>query len=191
MLVQACLRGGFLAALAQIICFSTADGNADREHREEMLAKDSDGLASPLLYARRLICILGAGRNADGVSREAVLSFAGFRPGMQSLVPVNLRTFDQRYLEKGRVSSALCTRWLPCCSGANYISAFLPLTETQIDIASGRNVGQGQFMGWRPCYCIPDGSSAFWELTKMQIDFPGKLCCHLLASGRACSLWWP
>ena len=29
-LVQPCLRSGFLAALAQIICFSTADGNADR-----------------------------------------------------------------------------------------------------------------------------------------------------------------
>ena len=37
MLVQPCLRSGFLAALAQIICFSTADGNADREDREEML----------------------------------------------------------------------------------------------------------------------------------------------------------
>ena len=46
-------------------------------------------------------------------------------------------------------------------------------------------------MGWRPCYWIPDDSSAFWELAKMQMDFPGALCCHLLASGQACSLWWP
>ena len=121
MFVQPCLHGGFLAALAQIICFSTADGNADREHREEMLAKDSDGLASSLLYTRRLICILGAGQNADRLSREAVLSFAGFRSGMQSLVAISLRTPDQRYLEKGRVGSALSTRWLPCCSGANYL----------------------------------------------------------------------
>ena len=87
-----------------------------------MLAKASDGLASLLLYTRRLICILGAGQNADGVSREAVLSFAGFRSGMQSLVPtVSLRTPDPRYLEKARVRSALSTRWLPCCSGANYL----------------------------------------------------------------------
>ena len=125
MFVQPCLHGGFLAALAQIICFSTADGNADRVRRDEMLAKDSDGLASLLLYTRRLICILGAGRNADGLSREAVLSFAGFRSGMQSLVPVNLRTFDQRYLEKdGKGScwfSLVCAvaSWVLC--GANYL----------------------------------------------------------------------
>ena len=134
MLVQACLRGGFLAALAQIICFSTADGNADREHREEMLAKDSDGLASSLLYARRLICILGAGQIADGVSREAVLSFAGFRSGMQSLVPVNLRTFHQRYLEKdGKGScwfSLVCAvaSWLLWCK----LSAFCDASRMQI-----------------------------------------------------------
>ena len=73
---------------------------------------------------RRLICILGAGQNADGLSHSAVLSFAGFRSGMQSLV-------------------------------------------------------------------APDDPSAFWELAKMQMDFPGALCCHLLASGQACSLWWP
>ena len=76
-----------------------------------MLAKASDGLASLLLYTRRLICILGAGQNADGVSREAVLSFAGFRSGMQSL----------RCLEKARVGSALSAQWLPGCSGANYL----------------------------------------------------------------------
>ena len=46
MLVQPCLRSGFLAALAQIICFSTADGNADREDPEDMVAKVSYGLAS-------------------------------------------------------------------------------------------------------------------------------------------------
>ena len=121
MLVQPWLRGGFLAAQAQIICFSTADGNADREHREEMLAKDSDGLASLLLYTRRLICILGAGQNADGLSRDAVLSFAGFRSGMQSLVPISLRTPDPKYLEKAHVGSALSARWIPRCSGANYL----------------------------------------------------------------------
>ena len=85
-----------------------------------MLAKASFGLASFLLYTIRLIWILGAGQNADGLSREAVLPFAGFRSGMQSLVAIGLRTPDQRYLEKGRVGSALSTRWLPCCSGANY-----------------------------------------------------------------------
>ena len=56
--------------------------------------KDSDGLASLLLDTRRLICILGAGQNADGVSRGAVLSFAGIRSGMQSLVAISLRTPD-------------------------------------------------------------------------------------------------
>ena len=86
-----------------------------------MLAKDSDGLPSFLIYTRRLICILGAGQNADGLSRGAVLSFAGFRSGMQSLVAISLRTPDQRYLEKGRVGSGLSKRWLPCCSGANYL----------------------------------------------------------------------
>ena len=187
MLVQPCLRSGFLAALAQIICFITADRNADREHREEMLAKDSDGLASSLLYARRLI--LGAGRNADGVSREAVLSFAGIRSGMQSLVPVNLRTFDQRYLEKDGKGS--CWFSLVCAVASwllwRKLSAFLRLTETQID-SIGKKCWPRPVMGWRPCYCIPDDSSAFWELAKMQMEFPGKLCCHLLASGRACSL---
>ena len=121
MLVQPWLRGGFLAAQAQILCFRTADGNADRVRREEMLAKDSDGLASLLLYTRRLICILGAGQNADGLSRDAVLSFAGFRSGMPSLVPISLRTPDPKYLEKAHVGSALSARWIPRCSGANYL----------------------------------------------------------------------
>ena len=86
-----------------------------------MLAKASFGLASFFLYTRRLICILGAGQNADGVSRGAVLSFAGFGPGMQSLVSISLRTPDQRSLETARVGSALSARWLPCCSGTNYL----------------------------------------------------------------------
>ena len=53
--------------------------------------------------------------------RGAVLSFAGFRPGMQSLVPISLRTPDPRSLEKGRVGSALSTRWLHGSSVANYL----------------------------------------------------------------------
>ena len=91
MLVQPCLRDGSLAALAQIICISTADGNA------------------------------------------------------------------------GQIDSI------------------------------GKKCWPRPVLGWRPSYYIPDDSSTFWELAKMQMDsdFPGKLCCHLLASGRACSLWWP
>ena len=42
------------------------------------------------------------------------------------------------------------------------------------------------------CHCMslvaPDDPSAFWEPAKMQMDFPGSLCCHLLASGRMQSL---
>ena len=41
--------------------------------------------------------------------------------GMQSLVSISLRTPDQRSLEKGRVGSALSTRWLHGISGANYL----------------------------------------------------------------------
>ena len=152
-----------------------------------MVAKVSYGLPSFLIYTRRLICILGAGQNADGLSREAVPSFAGFRSGMPSLVPISLRTPDQRYLEKGRVGSGLSAQWLP---GWRKLSAFLRLTETQIE-SIGKKCWRRTVMGWRPSYWIPDDSSAFWELAKMQMDFPGKLCCHLLASGRACSLWCP
>ena len=39
----------------------------------------------------------------------------------QSLVSISLRTPDQRSLEKGRVGSALSTRWLHGSSGANYL----------------------------------------------------------------------
>ena len=177
MFVQPCLHGGFLAALAQIICFSTADGNADREHREEMLAKDSDGLASSLLYARRLICILGAGQIADGVSREAVLSFAGFRSGMQSLVPVNLRTFDQRYLEKARVGSALSAQWLPGCSGANYLH-FVMLAEckyvtegSQLVFLSERTERKRNHLH------LASGSKCRWNDQMQEITV---MNCHLL-----------
>ena len=76
---------------------------------------------------------------------------------MQSLVPtISLRTPDQRYLEKGRVGSGLSARWLPCCSGANYLHFY---------------------GGWHPSYCIPDDSSAFWELAETQMDF-AVICWH-------------
>ena len=155
-----------------------------------MLAKDSDGLASLLLDTRRLICILGAGQNADGVSRGAVLSFAGFRSGMQSLVAISLRTPDQRYLEKGRVGSALSKRSGFLAALAQII-CFSTAGGNADRYSIGKKCWPRSVMGWRPSYSIPDGSSAFWELAKMQIDFPGKLCCHLLVSGRACSLWCP
>ena len=87
-LVQPCLHGGFLAALAQIICFSTADGNADRYSigkkfwprsvmgwRPSYSIPDGSSAFWELTKMQRL-------------SREAVLSFAGFKSGMQSLVPV-------------------------------------------------------------------------------------------------------
>ena len=145
-----------------------------------MLAKDSDGLASLLLYTRRLICILGAGRNADGLSREAVLSFAGIRSGMQSLVPVNLRTFDQRYLEKDGKGS--CWFSLVCAVASwllwRKLSALLRLTETQIE-SIGKKCWRRTVMGWRPPYCMPDDSS--WELAEMQMEFPGScavICWH-------------
>ena len=148
-----------------------------------MVAKVSYGLPSFLLYTRRLICIVGAGQNADGLSRGAVLSFAGFRSGKLE------NTWPEIPWEGSCWFRLVCAvaSWLLW----RKLSAFLRLTETQIE-SIGKKYWRRPVMGWRPpYYCMPDDSSAFWELAKMQMEFPGTLCCHLLASGRACSLSCP
>ena len=67
------LCGGLLAAPEQYIFFSTADGNADGMHREEMSARERHGLLSHFIDTRQrqlihILRILGVGQKANGVS---------------------------------------------------------------------------------------------------------------------------
>ena len=127
------------------------------------------GLLSLFIDIRRLICILGAGQNADGVSREEM------SPGMEMWAAVSLYWYQTTHLHFG--SRPKC-RW--SLSGRNVgLSLFID-TRRLICIlgagqnADGGNVGQEEMWAAVSLYWYQTTHTAFWEQAEMQMGLPGR-----------------
>ena len=158
-----------------------------------MSARARCGLLSLFIDTRRLIRILEAGQNADGVSRDEMS--ARKRCGLLSLF-IDTRGLI-RILGAGQNADGVSRGEMSARKRCGLLSLFIDTRGLICILGAGQNadgvsreeMSPGKDVGCCLSLLISDDSAAFWEQAKMQMESPGKKC-RQEEMWAAVSLYW-
>ena len=147
---------------------------------EKCSARKRRGLLSLFMDTRGLIRILGAGQNADGVSREEM------SPGKDVGCCLSLLISDDSAAFWEQAKMQMESPGKKCRPGKDvgcYLSllisddssAFWERAKMQME-SPGKKCRPGRDVGCYLSLLISDDSSAFWERAKVQMESPGTKC---------------